>query len=283
MSEPVRHDGHEEGVELPAPTAWPMIAAFGVMLMAAGLVTVMAVSILGVVLALAGAVGWGREVFPEPREERVPLLPPERRARPVEPRPEAVAHLRPGAGGHRLRLPVEIRARGAGAWAGLAGGAAMAVVALGYGLLAEGSPWLPINLLASIAMPSLQQADAATLASFQPAALVLATVLHLVLSVLAGLIYAAALPMLPAHPVLLGGVVAPLLWSGVAFLSLRVVAPPLDAQISWPWFVASQLAYGLVAGLVILRAPTVKVLQAAPFAVRAGLEAQLGEDREDRS
>jgi len=270
MSAPERGTGG--GIPLPAPTAWPMIAAFGVALMAAGLVTFVAVSVVGLVLALAGAIGWGLAVFPEPQEVEEPLLPPERRARPVEPRPEAVSHLRAGEEGHRVRLPVEVRPYGAGVRAGLAGGVAMAVVALGYGVLVRGSPWLPINLLSSIAMPSLQQADAATLAAYDGAALLLAVFLHALLSVLAGLVYAAALPMLPRHPVLLGGVVAPLLWSGVAYFSLRIVAPPLDAEISWPWFLASQLAFGVVAGLVILRTEPVRPGPGASFADRAGLE-----------
>ena len=41
-------------IELPAPTAWPVVLAFGLTLVFAGLVTSRSVSILGAILALAG-------------------------------------------------------------------------------------------------------------------------------------------------------------------------------------------------------------------------------------
>ena len=52
-------------VELPAPTSWPIVFAFGLTLLFAGLVTSGAVSVLGAVVALAGAVGWFRDVLPQ--------------------------------------------------------------------------------------------------------------------------------------------------------------------------------------------------------------------------
>ncbi len=56
---------------MPLPTAWPFVLALGIALMAAGLVTDVAVSVLGVVLALAAAVGWFRAVLPEEAHEMV--------------------------------------------------------------------------------------------------------------------------------------------------------------------------------------------------------------------
>jgi hypothetical protein len=41
-------------IELPAPTAWPIILAFGITLVFAGLVTSDSVSILGALLAITG-------------------------------------------------------------------------------------------------------------------------------------------------------------------------------------------------------------------------------------
>src|SRR5216684_2098325 len=73
------------GIELPAPTAWPMVVALGVTLACAGLVTNATVSIVGVILALAGAVGWWRQVLPVQQVEHVPLRPPAGRARPIVP------------------------------------------------------------------------------------------------------------------------------------------------------------------------------------------------------
>src|ERR1700683_5759624 len=57
-------------VEVPASTPWPIVFAFGIALLFAGLVTSEAVSVLGAVVAIAGAVGWFRDVLPhEAREE----------------------------------------------------------------------------------------------------------------------------------------------------------------------------------------------------------------------
>ncbi len=44
-------------LEVPAPTAWPLVLAFGFTLMFAGLLTNESVSVLGAVLAVAGCVG----------------------------------------------------------------------------------------------------------------------------------------------------------------------------------------------------------------------------------
>src|ERR1700686_3257477 len=61
-------------VEVPASTAWPLVLAFGFSLVFAGLLTSASVSVLGAVLAVAGCVGWFREVFPHEHEETVPIV-----------------------------------------------------------------------------------------------------------------------------------------------------------------------------------------------------------------
>ena len=61
-------------IDVPAPTAWPLVLAMGVTLMFAGLLTNMSVTVLGAVLSLAGCVGWFREVVPGDHEEEVPLV-----------------------------------------------------------------------------------------------------------------------------------------------------------------------------------------------------------------
>src|SRR5215471_6372468 len=60
-------------IDVPAPTAWPFVLAFGCSLLFAGLVTSISVSLLGAVLSLAGSIGWFREVFPHEHEETVPV------------------------------------------------------------------------------------------------------------------------------------------------------------------------------------------------------------------
>ena len=51
-------------IDVPAPTAWPIVLAFGVALLFAGLVTSASLSILGAILAVSGCVGWFRDVLP---------------------------------------------------------------------------------------------------------------------------------------------------------------------------------------------------------------------------
>src|SRR5580704_14051979 len=65
---------HQYEIEMPAPTAWPIVLAFGFTLMFAGLLTSASVSVLGLVLSVAGCVGWFREVFPHGHEEAVAVL-----------------------------------------------------------------------------------------------------------------------------------------------------------------------------------------------------------------
>ena len=45
-------------IQLPAPTAWPMVLALGISLMLAGMLTHWAISLLGLIMALPAIVGW---------------------------------------------------------------------------------------------------------------------------------------------------------------------------------------------------------------------------------
>src|SRR6476620_11494289 len=67
--------GAPREIEVPAPTAWPLVLALGFMLIFAGLLTSVSVSVLGVVLALTGCAGWFREVLPSEHEVAVPVVP----------------------------------------------------------------------------------------------------------------------------------------------------------------------------------------------------------------
>ncbi len=55
--------------------------------------------------------------------------------------------------------------------------------------------------------------------------------------------------------------------------SLGIINPLLNQRIDWKWFVASQIGFGVVAGLVVVRQEKVRTRQYLPFAVRAGIEA----------
>jgi len=262
-----------EAIELPAPTAWPMAAAFGVTLGFAGLVTHLAVTIVGVVVGLVAAVGWWREVLPVAQVEHVPLRPPAERARPIEPSPAAVERLIAGEAGHRVRVPVEVQPYSAGIKGGLVGGAAMAVIALAYGLLVQGSSWYPVNLISMTPIPSMGRIGPEELRAFNLTALVIGVIVHGVNSVLVGLLYGVILPMLPRRPVLWGGIVAPLLISSGLWATLGLVNPPVIDLIDWWWFVPSQIAFGLAAGLVIAHAQPIATMQTWPLAAWAGVKA----------
>jgi hypothetical protein len=57
-----------------------------------------------------------------------------------------------------------------------------------------------------------------------------------------------------------------------------VIDPALNARIAWPWFIASQLAFGLACGYVVARAAPIATAQTRPFVARARVEAT-GRDR----
>jgi hypothetical protein len=257
-------------IELPAPTAWPLALAFGFTLMLAGLLTNASLSVLGLVLAVAGCVGWFREVLPHEQEVAVPVVPQELRittARTVVERVPVAPEL------VRAWLPIETYPISAGVKGGWAGSVAMAVLACTYGLLKTGSIWYPINLLAATVYAQSLKLDPAQLNSFHLDSFAMAVVLHGVGSTLVGLLYGAMLPMFPRRPILLGGLIAPVLWSGLLYSILSLLNPLLASHIDWLWFMASQVAFGVVAGLVVLRHTRVATRENLPFAMRAGIEA----------
>jgi hypothetical protein len=257
-------------VALPAPTAWPFVLAFGFMLLFAGLLTSASISVLGAVLALAGCVGWFREVFPHEREEVVVVVPEEITVRTVR---RVVERIPIAPDQVRAWLPVETYPISAGVKGGLAGSVAMAVLACLYGLLKAGSIWYPINLLVAVVyapseVPSLSQFN-----FFHPGLFFIAVVLHLFTSIVVGLLYGAMLPMFARRPIVLGGLIAPVLWSGLLYSIMGLLNPVLQSHIDWPWFMASQIAFGVVAGIVVIRQSRVRTRENMPFALRAGIEA----------
>jgi len=257
-------------VESPAPTAWPFILAFGVALIFAGLLTSAAVTTLGVFLATAGSVGWFCQVFPHEKHEAIATT--VELAPIITERPE-VARIRIVPEMQRAWLPVEIYPVSAGVKGGLAGSVAMAAMASLYGLLAHGSVWYPINLLASIVYSEPMQLTEKHLTSFHVELLLVAGAIHLATSVLVGLLYGVLLPMIPRRPILLGGFIGPIVWSGLLYTTLGIINPLLDQRIDWMWFVASQIGFGIAAGLVVVKQERVKTRQNLPLAALAGIEA----------
>jgi hypothetical protein len=257
-------------IELPAPTAWPIVMAFGFTLVFAGMVTSPSVSILGAIFAVSGAIGWFFDVLPHEKHESVPITEAVPAAQTNRPQ---VARIEWKTGElNRARLPLEIYPISAGVKGGLAGGVAMAILAVLYGIISGHGIWYPINLLSAGFFPA--RATVEQIAAFHWDALIIATILHLICSSLVGLLYGVALPMFPRRPILFGGLIAPVLWSGLIHSMLDAIDPVLNQRIDWPWFVISQLGFGIVAGIVVSRQERIRTWQFLPFAMRAGIEAQ---------
>jgi len=256
-------------IEVPAPTAWPFVLAFGCTLLFAGLVTSASVSLFGAVLSLAGCIGWFREVFPHEHEQSVPVVPEDIRITTERRLVERV----PVLAYQRAWLPVHTYPVSAGVKGGLAGSVAMAVLACTYGVLKAGSIWYPINLLAAGVYAQSLKLGPAQLYSFHADSFAIALGLHVLVSTLVGLLYGAMLPMFPRRPIVLGGLIAPVLWSALIYTMLGLLNPMLESRIDWYWFVASQVAFGIVAGLVVVRQSRMLTRENLPFAMRAGVEA----------
>ena len=257
-------------IEVPASTAWPLVLAFGLTCVFAGLLTSVSVSLLGAVVTVAGCAGWFREVFPCEHEvtievsgEELPVF----TARPVVERlPVAVTQV-------RAWLPVQTHPISAGIKGGLAGSIAMALCACLYGVVKAGSIWYPINLLAAAVYTESLRLGPAKLYSFHADSFAIALLLHLLVSLFVGLLYGAMLPMFSRRPILLGGLIAPCLWSGLLYAILGLLNPVLNSHIDWVWFMMSQAAFGVTAGLVVVRLPQVATRENVAFALRIGLEA----------
>jgi hypothetical protein len=265
-----RHSRAPREIEAPAPTAWPLVLALGLTCLFAGLLTDVSLSVLGAVLTVAGCAGWFREVLP--REHEI-ALPVEAEEPAVSTTRRVVERIPIPTGQVRAWLPLHTHPMSAGVVGGLAGSVAMAALACLYGVLKAGSIWYPINLLAASVYAESLRLSPAQLYSFHADSFAIALGLHLLVSVFVGLLYGAMLPMFSRRPIILGGLVAPALWSGILYAILGLLNPVLESHIDWAWFMASQAAFGVVAGFVVVRSPRIPTRENVSFALRAGIEA----------
>jgi hypothetical protein len=272
-----RADRRTEAIEMPASTAWPIILAFGLALVFAGLVSSLSVSLLGAILVVSGCIGWFRDVLPREKHESVSAIETIGPISTSRPNVAAVEWMTEEL--HRARLPLEVYPIKAGVKGGMAGSVAMAFLAVLYGIISGRGMWYAINVLAVGFFPGRHAP--AQIGAFQWDSLVIASVLHLLISLSVGLLYGATLPMLPRHPILLGGLIAPVLWSGLVHSFIELIDPILNQQIDWVWFVFSQVGFGIVAGIVVSRQQRIPTRQHLPFAVRAGFEVLGGINEKD--
>jgi hypothetical protein len=263
-----------ESVEVPRPTVAPLVLALGLALLAAGVVFGPAFLVAGAAVFVAGLGIWIGQLLPGRGHVHEPLAEPARRPRPVTATPGAVERLRAGLPGYRLRLPEAVHPISAGLRGGLAGGLVMPVPALLWGLFSGRGLFYPVNLLAGMALPLPADMDPQQLEQFLRAPhasfLLVAVVIHIAMSVVIGLIYGVLMPTLPEvpRPIAWGGLLMPILWTGVSFVAMRVANPALPGLVSWPWFVVSQFVYGITMPAVVLG---VKRLPAVPAGVVGGL------------
>jgi hypothetical protein len=255
-------------IELPSPTAWPMVMALGLSLVFTGMVTNIALGILGALLAVAGAVGWFLQVLPHEVHGTVELRTEVVTVASGRTLPEKATD------GRRLILPLETFHITAGLKGGIAGGIAMTVPATIFSLLRYHSIWYAMNLLAAGGFVSWAGASNEFLSEFHLRGLLAALVIHGLTSLLVGLLYGAMLPMFPRYPILTAGLIAPLLFTGILHSAIGIVSPILNQRIEWFWFVISQIAFGLVCGFVVNLDANVRTPQfrALPFVVRAGIQ-----------
>ncbi len=260
-----------ENIQMPSPTYWPFVFAFGLMLVFAGLATHWIVGATGLVIACRGAFGWWRTVIPFELHEELPID-QARRPSAISREGRSVIRLKLGEESHRAHIPVEVHPYTAGVWGGLVGGVVMAGLACIYGLVAQHSVWWPVNLLAGVVLPSIGNATDEQLRAYNGLAFFIALGGHVVLSALVGLVYSVMLPMFPKYAPLWAGIMMPLLWSAFIATSLSIVNPALNSRINWYAFVGCQLGFALSCGYVIARSTRIHTFQSLGFAQRAGLE-----------
>lgn len=273
------HSRPRGSVQLPSPTVWPLVFALGIALMVGGMVTHWVISLLGLVMAVPGMVGWFFQVLPQEHHIYVDV---QTDVMEIKSAREAVAQLTLDER-HRKLLPLETFSLMSGVKGGIAGGIAMIVPAALFGLIRYHSVWYAANLLAAGGFVSWAGESDAFFAQFHLNGLLAACGIHALASVLIGLLYGAMLPMFPNKPILTAGFIAPFLWTGLLHSALGIISPILNQRINWWWFIVSQIAFGLVAGFVVnlqvkVRTPQFRSL---PFAVRAGIHV-LG-DEEDKA
>jgi cytochrome c oxidase subunit I len=257
----------ESVLRIPASTASPVILAIGIALLFSGLVTSLYLSIVGCLIFVYGAVAWTRDVLPQEKEELVLATP----SAAISTKRKEVASVHEITGHfHRARLPLEIHPVTAGARAGIAGAAALAVVSMIWSAVTRHGVWYGMNVTVANFFP--ERITTAQLMLFHWDALVAGIAVLVVGSVFVGLLYAALLPMVPRRPVALAAIAMPLIGWALANSILATVNPIFRDRIDWPWFIVSLAIFGIIAGAVVSRAERISVWQHAPLAERLGME-----------
>jgi hypothetical protein len=245
----------DDAIELPAPTVAPLVFALSIALLAAGVAMSLAFAAVGAVLFVVGLSMWISQLIPGQGHVHEPRVELARRPCVVAPRPGGVIRLKVGMPGYRLRLPETIHPISAGVKGGIVGGIVMPLPAMLYGLASGHGIWLPINLLAGMVLPNVGDMPTAQLEQFHLPLFVTGLIIHVVTSLIIGLLYGVLLPTLPdvPKPIAWGALLMPLLWTAMSYVAWGAANPSLRARVDWLSFVLSQLVFGIVAAAVFMR------------------------------
>lgn len=254
-----------DSVEMPKATVWPLVLSVGATLLAAGWITHPVLLIVGGVLTLTGLAGWIGQMLPGVGHQHEELVPADQRPHPITPRPGSVEALRPDRPGYRFRMPEKIHPISAGVKGGIAGGLVMPIPALAYGLLSGHGVWFPINLLGGMVFPFVEGSSIEELEKFNLVVFLAALFIHAIISTGVGSMYGVILPTVPqfaGSQLFFGGLVLPLLWSGICFGLMGSINPTLEQHVDWRYFIASQIVFGIAASIVVERSEKVYITPA---------------------
>jgi uncharacterized membrane protein YagU involved in acid resistance len=249
-------------VELPQATVWPIVVALGITMLGAGWATNLALALVGALLFVLGMAGWIRQLLPGRGHMHEPFVEQAQRRRPIAGSPGTVDELRPGMAGYRFHLPESFHPISSGVKGGIVGGLLMPIPALAYGVFSDHGIWFPVNLLAGIVVPGISGQNVEQLQKFQFTAFVLAVCIHIAFSLTFGLLFGVVsptLPPIPGGPVIAGGVLMPLLWTGICHGFMGIINPSLQRHVNWFWFIVSQVVFGLAMSIVVVRSEKVYI------------------------
>ena len=261
----------QNSVEMPRPTASPVVLCLGLTLLAAGAILGAAFLVVGAVVLVAGLGMWLGQLSPGQGHIYEARTDPARRPAPVTTKREGVEQLRPGIPGYRARLPETIHPVSTGIKGGIIGGLVMPLPAFLYGLASHHGIWYPVNLLAGMVLPGVGKMSDTQLEQFSLTLLLVGIVIHAMISIVFGLLYGVLLPTLPDIPLPLaktrsvgaslawGGLIFPILWSSVTYCLMGSANPVLQQRVDWLWFIVSQFVFGVVAAIVVERSEKIPV------------------------
>jgi hypothetical protein len=157
-----------------------------------------------------------------------------------------------------LAVPEFFYPYAAGVVGGLLGGAAMTLVAIGYGFASGYGPWLPVNLIGATFVRQLQDLPIERLVYFNVNALLAGLVLHIALCITLGLLFSLLLPTFPGSPLIWSLTIGPGLWIIVSWLILPMVYPLMARHVDHTSFFVAHLVYGLILGGWIRHTPKIR-------------------------